>query len=138
MDERDFDETNDDEVLEPMQRNVTVSGESLVITPVTIGQYPAFARAVRPLVPAFAGKGDEIDVLELLAEQGDQVLDVVCVAIGREREWVGKMQPDAFIEVAQAVIEVNLNFFVQRLLPRIEAATDLLTEAVAGRIPSSP
>lgn len=120
----------DDAMLETPARELTVLGEPITIRPITIGQYPAFARAVRPLMAVVDGEAGEVDVIGLIAEHGEALIEAACVATGRERAWMAGLPPDAFVDLAQAVIEVNLDFFVRRLLPRIQAATDSLSKAV--------
>lgn len=128
------DELQELAALVPPRVTVTVGGESLEIGPVTIGQLPAFMRAVQPVMPAILAQY-EIDIVELLAQHGERLIEAAAVGCGRPAEWVGALDPVAFVELAGAVIEVNLDFFGQRLMPAVLRLTDQI--ASAGAISSS-
>lgn len=112
-----------------------VGGKTLAVRPLTIGQYPAFARAIRPLAPAL--DADEPDWLALVAEHGEALIEAASVATGIGRDDLGRLDPDEFIEIAAAILAVNMDFFVRRLAPAVKAAEGkILALSGAGLTPS--
>lgn len=116
---------------------VTVGGELIEVTPLTIGQLPAFTRALRPCLAQFDGAGDGgVDIAALLAEHGEHIIEAVAVAVRRPREWVSALPADEFIALAEKIMEVNADFFLRRVLPALTSATQRITSMV-GRTPSN-
>lgn len=48
------------------------------------------------------------------------------------KAWLDERTADDLIDIATAVLEVNLDFFVQRVVPRIEALASKLTQTASG------
>jgi hypothetical protein len=126
------------DALPPVPERVDVAGESLEITPLRVGELPAFARAIHPLA---AGLSVSPDWLALLADHGEAFIETMAIASRRPREWVASLDLDAAVRLAEAVFRVNADFFIRRLLPGVtEAAArigTLLNQAGAGQTPYS-
>lgn len=120
-----------DDVIDPQagSQAVTVGGETIKVAPLTIGQVPAFARAIRPAAGLFqvAGAGPDqrvdIDVLALVAEHGEAIMEAVAIALDREPEWVRGLDMASFAAVAETIIRVNWDFFSSRVMPVVSRAT---------------
>ena len=111
--------------LPPVPHTLEIAGETLELTPLKIGELPAFVRAIRPFATYI---GVEVDWLALFGERGEDVLVALAVAARRPREWVAQLSLDAAIQLAEAVFEVNADFFIRRVLPSLtEAATRIGT-----------
>lgn len=63
----------------------------------------------------------------LLGEGSELILDFVAYAIDKDRAYLDARY-DEIIDIVLAVVEVNLNFFVRHLLPKILAGTRQLTQ----------
>ena len=48
--------------------------------------------------------------------------DFAAVGAGVEEKWLGEQTTEVLVDLATAVLEVNMDFFVQVLLPRVTAA----------------
>lgn len=123
--------------LPPVPETVTIGGETLGLTPLKVGELPAFARAVQPMVQRFSASPDW---LALMADDGEAVIEAVSIASRRPREWVAGLDLDDAVRLAQAVFEVNADFFVRRLMPAIDAAAARIgrrTRVTPGPTPSS-
>jgi len=116
-------------IISPPEKIVTFMGEQITVSPVNIGRLQAFTAAVRPiandLIEAVNGSGDLLMTIEL---HGDRMIRAVSVATGIPDETVAKAMPDEFIALAAAVVEINADFFVRRLLPSLKQAVDGLRE----------
>ena len=124
--------------LPPVPVTLVIGGERLELTPLKVGDVPAFARAVQPVAASLSASPDW---LALLAEHGEAVIDAVAIASRRPPEWVTNLALDDAVRLAEAVFEVNADFFIQRVLPSLtEAATrvsQILGAQIPGAMPSS-
>ena len=125
--------------LVPQAVEISLAGEIVAIKPLKIGQMPAFLRAITPVMQQLGGNG--IDWLALFGEHGDDLLTAVSIAIGKPRTWVDALDADEAILVAAKVIEVNADFFIRTVMPRLNEQMSGLFEqastATAGLTPSS-
>jgi len=65
-------------------------------------------------------KGTVFNLLH--GEHSEVIFDFLAFAIDKDVDWLGELY-DEIIDIALAVIEVNLVFFIQRVLPKFLAAT---------------
>jgi hypothetical protein len=121
---------HDLDVLDPPEHSVTVAGQSITVRPLTIGQLPRFARAIQPAAPVLAGFQDP-DWLALIAEHGEALIAAAAVATGIESKEIESLAPDEFVLLCGIIFEVNVDFFVQRLGPAMERASDRILAATA-------
>ncbi len=123
--------TDDLQVLGPQDKAVQFKGEEIRISPIRMGKLQAFTVAVKPvaqdLINALSGSGDILSVIE---QHGDKLIEAVHIASGVPRETLQECLPDEFINLASAVIEVNADFFAQRLLPAVRGAVEGLNKTV--------
>lgn len=117
-----------------MEVSLTLDGRGLTVTPVRLGQLPAFVRAVEPFAKQLAS--GQFDPLELLADHGQQVVRALEVATNQPREWIESLAIDDAVRLAAAVLEVNADFFVQRVLPSITDATQKLGAVLTPSLPT--
>ena len=119
--------------LPPVPVVLVIGGERLELTPLKVGELPAFARAVQPVAASLSASPDW---LALLAEHGEAVIEAVAIASRRPAEWVAGLGLDEAVRLAEAVFEVNADFFIQRVLPGLtEAAARIST--LGTRIPGA-
>lgn len=117
---------DDLEALAPIPKRVTIAGRGIELLPLRIRQLPAFSRAVSKVGPLLA----EGRLMEALAADGEGVIEAIAIAADVDREWLDGLYPDDFLDLAAAVVEVNLDFFGQRLRPALEAAQERLAKAM--------
>lgn len=58
-------------------------------------------------------------VMHAMVEAGDDIQAIVCLAINRPLEYLDTLMPDDGLKLTVAVVRVNKDFFVQRILPMI-------------------
>lgn len=102
--------------LPPLSSSIEIAGEILELSPLRVGELPTFVRAIRPFAQHL---GAEVDCLALFGERGDDVLLALAVAIRRPRAWVADLPLDAAIRLAEAVFEVNADFFIHQVTPAL-------------------
>lgn len=131
---------------------VTYRGETLQVTPITLGELPAFARAVSPAAGALLalGKsfegGDEMSLaaMELLEVHGPAVTELVALGVRRPAEWVrGATRPEELLSLLGVIMQVNADFFRRhlvlahiRLQGEAAAAGTGLTPATSSSLPA--
>ena len=125
-------------VLPPVPAFVEITGERIDLTPIKVGDLPAFARAVQPIA---AGLSASPDWLALLAEHGEAVIATIAIATRRPVVWVAGLDLDEAVRLAEAVFGVNADFFIRRLLPSVTQAAarigQTLESPTPGATPSS-
>lgn len=99
---------------------LTVAGEPLMIRPFTFGQLPRVLAIIGPfLASLMQTRGDalELDLAALLARDSERALELCGLAAGRPRAWWDAVPSDDGLRLLAAVVEVNADFFVERMGP---------------------
>jgi hypothetical protein len=129
------------EIITPAEKTVTFAGKEITVSPIRMGKLQAFTAAVKPIandvIEALSGDGSG-DLLLTIELHGDRMIRAVSVATGISEAELGDAMPDDFIALASAVIEINADFFVRRLLPSVKQAVEGLQATLkAGQASSS-
>lgn len=122
------------DVYVPEPRVIEAGGKTLQILPLKVRQIPAFARHITPVVgPLLSG-----EFLEAMAVGGEDLVQAVRVATGEPEAWLADLYPQDFLVIVAAVVEVNADFFAQRVLPALDLAVENTRKILgATRLPSS-
>jgi len=127
--------------IEPISEEVVFRGKSYVVAPLTVGQIPRFARALKPLAGVdllgSLSAADAGTILALVADHGESLIEAVAVATGVPKAEIEAASADELIGIAMIVVGVNGDFFSRRLAPAISKALQLARSG-AGRMPSTP
>lgn len=131
------------DVLEPQAREVTYRGERLEIQPLAIGVLPKFVRLTRPVIDALLNSSEEalqdggdVDLLlDLVGEHGEACFEAAALVTGKPVDWICGGDLAEFAQLATAVLEVNRDFFTQRLAPLLAARAS--KSSGSGPTPSS-
>jgi len=117
---------------------VEIAGERIDLSPLKVGEVPAFARAVQPIAASLSASPDW---LALLAEHGEAAITAIAVATRRPVEWVAGLDLDEAVRLAEAIFGVNADFFIRRLLPSVTQAAarigQTLESPTRGAMPSN-
>ncbi len=126
---------SDLEVLLPEPLMVEAGGEDIAIGHMKTRQIPIMLRCAGPVVQELQQGAMPIDII---GRHGELVIAAVAVATGKDSEWVGQLDPHEFLDLFVAVIEVNSDFFVRVLLPRIVEAANRIETTFGGlQLPGS-
>lgn len=106
------------EKLIPQDTLVQIAGESIAISPLKVGQLPAFLRVISPVMVHL--NSANIDWLTLFGERGDDLLSAIAIAVRKPREWVDNLAADDALLLAAKVIEVNADFFTRGVIPKLD------------------
>ena len=120
--------------LPPVPVTLVIGGEPLELTPIRVGELPAFARAVQPVAVSLSASPDW---LALMAEHGEAVIEAVAIATRRPVDWVAGLGLDEAVRLTEAVFEVNADFFIQRVLPSLTEAATRVSQTLGVQIPGA-
>ena len=67
-------------------------------------------------------------------ENSDTVLELVALLVNKPRDWVDDLGVDELVQLFGAIVEVNLDFFTQRVLPLLSG----LVAGVSGKLFKTP
>lgn len=118
------------DTLIPTARTV----EGIEVKPLVVRQISPFTKALKKL-PQDVLTGIETGVVDFtaIAEHCDVFAEAVAIATDAKRERIGDLHPDALVALVGAVLEVNLDFFVRRLAPQLQALT-VMGERLVQRV----
>lgn len=141
------------------ERTVLLTGAPVTVRRLATSQFMALAfivegKSLDAIVEMFVrqgggdGAGDPLQpseaprsgFLHLLATDGPWILSAIAVAAKVDEQVLGDSGPDEVIELCSALVELNVDFFTQRLYPLMSRVADQLTQRLtngAGSIPSS-
>lgn len=106
---------------------VTAGGETFTIKPFTFGQLPAVTKCLANLA-ANIRPGDAIDIPGLIADGGEDILQVLAIAIKKDRSWFDSLEDHAEgIELLTAVVAVNKEVFAKNIMPALVKLTQTVT-----------
>jgi len=125
--------SSDLDTLVPLTQVLELAGQRLTISPLLVGELPAMLKAVRPFAEQLTG---EPDWLALLCDHGDALLAALALASRQPRDRVDALALDEAITLAAAVFEVNADFFVRRVAPKVGDLAQSLNSRLAGSTPS--
>jgi hypothetical protein len=122
------------DALPPVPTSILIGGETLEVTPLKVGELPAFARAVRPIASKLSPSPDW---LRLLSEDGESVILALAIACRRPPDWVSALALDEAILLAEAVFGANADFFIRRVVPEVTRVSNRIGTLLGGATPSS-
>lgn len=99
--------------LIPQTRSLTVSGRDIVVQVLRVRQYPAFTRAVaKPYDLIVAGQ-----YMAALTEYPDDTIGAIAAATDLEPAFLAELDGHEFLQLAEAVLGLNLDFFARAVFP---------------------
>lgn len=108
------------EIISPPKKMIHFNGRQIALRPVPMGKLQDFTLAVRPIAAdlfmALEGTGDILQTIEL---HGDRMISAVAIATDIDRAELAELDLDLFLKLTEAVIEINADFFVRRLIPSL-------------------
>lgn len=114
------------EKIAPTPLRLDVAGERISILPIKTRELPPMMKAVAPIL----GEIQKGDILGALAANADSLVAAVSIGSRKDRAWVDELDLDDLVALAGAVLEVNADFFVRRVLPGLTKAVEGVTGVV--------
>lgn len=141
---------SDLDVIVPEPVFVTIKGEQVEIKRIVVGQLTKVMRLSAPFYEEVKtireqsvkdGTDFNLDVYGSVVRHGDAVVEVIGILTNKPTEWVEGLEIDELVSLFTALLEVNMDFFIQRLLPSLSGLAAKLYEPIpmpaqAGSTPS--
>lgn len=124
------------DLLFPTGKPITLNKKEVIVAPYGFGKFPKVMAVLGRLaedVQAGSNKSDEELVKKLLQEGGEEVITLCMLAIDQDRKYFDTLPGDEGIELVQAILEVNRDFFTKRLQPKVMAIVSKLSELVGAK-----
>lgn len=118
----------------PEPRVVTVGGKSFALTPLRFGKAVALLNAWREAMPLlYAGRD-----WQAAYEHREAFLAGLSVVTGEPAEWFDSQKPEEVFALANAILEVDMDFFVRGLPAALRQAGERVAAMIRAGAPSSP
>ncbi|AOY63387.1 hypothetical protein ABFO19_09385 [Xanthomonas citri pv. glycines] len=132
---------DDIDVITPPSRVIAFRGEKLEVTPLTLAQIGPFIKATRPIIgrvivaASLAGAGATIEVAALMMDVLEQNADAFAkggaIVAGKQEAWIAGASLADAAALVEAVVELNEDFFGQRLPSLMQMAGKAIPAVVA-------
>lgn len=67
-------------------------------------------------------------IMELFSTDGDNMLEFISIAIAKDRKFVNELELDDAVNVLTAILEVNMDFFVSKVMPMMNKRVENLKQ----------
>jgi uncharacterized protein (UPF0264 family) len=129
----------------------TFNGETIKVEPFKFGQFPKAIKLLRPITDAVKDAGIAgmsaagfslapdwpMRLPQVMDEAGEALIEFVAFATNKQRSWFDDLDADEGIALTKLVFEVNGDFFVQRIAPKLGLAVQSQASPETGE-QSSP
>jgi hypothetical protein len=122
---------NDITKLLPAPVKVTVGEVELEIKPFKFKDFGTVSKHLGAILKSDI-KFDLQGFITVMGDHAEAVADILRIATNRTAAWVENLSIDDAFSIAAAIVEVNMSFFVQKVLPRVTAATSHLVKPSHG------
>lgn len=119
---------------------VEISGQQYEIKPLKTAQVPDIMELAESFIDKFSGVDNlEAELAKIVITHSRDLIKAVTVASRIPKNVIDELDLDEFLELTMAVVEVNLDFFVNRLLPALQAMPERAQKigAIFGSLQSS-
>lgn len=111
----------------PESNIVVAGGKNIEIKTMKVKQLSATIKAIQPFAAAFKAQRDSFDAAEIVMSHTDSVVDLVVILTGETKEFVEELGIDELVILFTKLVEVNLDFFIQKVLPLLSGAMGRLS-----------
>jgi hypothetical protein len=113
---------DDLETFYPAPRTLFVAGVEVPVRTLTFMDLGRFSKPLRPVIPLLQAA----DYRTVAEDHPEALCQAMSVATGIEPAKLGQMPLDDFLDIVAAVVEANLSFFLDRVVPRLRVIATLL------------
>lgn len=103
---------------------VIVQGVEIAINKIKMGQLSKVLQLMTPFAESFIKKPAVMEeanyvLLQVFTNHTDNVLQLLELLTGQPKAWIESLDLDDGVFILTKVVEVNLDFFIQKLLPML-------------------
>lgn len=109
--------------LQPEPTFIEFNGEKIYVKPYKFAQ---LLRALKHLgnisevLTLASVEGAELAILRGLADHADDIMELICLSTGLDKEFFEELDSDLGLDLAIMTYNVNESFFATNLLPKLE------------------
>lgn len=121
----------DIETLFPGKEITLSTGETITIKPFTFGQLPKALKLSQKVAQLLANSYNEgkltdskvavANVIEILGESGEDIILLIGMSANKDRAWFDTVPGEDTIDILNAFIEINMDFFTQKVMPKVSS-----------------
>lgn len=136
-----------DTIVPVAKEPLTIGGKTVTPKVIKVNQVGPVLAAIRPfnghIKAAMAASADgqnpaqNFDVLEVLEHHTDNLITLVSTLTGEDKTFIENLELDDMIKITVAVMEVNLDFFIRKVLPLLSGEMARLGKGFLKAIPTS-
>lgn len=113
----------------PQYETVRLLNETINIYPFTVGQLPGVMKHIGGMFGGLmAGNLQAVDPMELLNTGGENILQILMLVSGKDREFFNYVPNDQAAKLVAAIIKVNKDFFILKLKPALSEIANVIPE----------
>ncbi|MBY0572049.1 MAG: hypothetical protein K2P84_00075 [Undibacterium sp.] len=100
----------------PAAHTKTFNGVAISLRPFKVGVLPRVLAAAQPLAHMLTLR-EKVDIPSLFMLHADSCLELLAALANQQRSFVDELEVDDAINLLRLLLEANLDFFVQKVLP---------------------
>ena len=118
------------EVLEPIVPLPVQTRQGVfTVSPIKMAKFKRFATLAWPLVEELMGLLDGAgDSAQIIEKHEPTLVELLELSSDMTRAHYEEMYPDEFLKMVLGVVEVNMDFFVQNLIPMLGSRAGVIKE----------
>ena len=122
-------------VGEPIKRQIYVNGVSteFELARIKVGRIPRIAQAAGSLMIYLGDTNQKMDFAKLMMFHSSDCLELLAALLNKPRNLIDELDIDDAVLLLTDVCELNLDFFVRRVLPVFSGALQRLMEDAKNR-----
>lgn len=110
--------------LSGLPRTLMVKGQAVEVRPLTFMEVVRASKHLTPILKAVDAmdlSSQEVANISMLIETAPEaMIKIASLSIKKDLDWFETLEADEGLDVLMTVYEVNKDFFVQRLLPKLK------------------
>lgn len=123
-------------VMFPEGKTLSIHDANLTIKPFKFGELSKVIKLTDGIMGDLVGASQSKDITgvlrSVLGDHGEQVAELMAMASKQSVDWVNNLEVDEAIELFAAVIEVNADFFIRKVLPSLTARMQVMAAPQVG------
>lgn len=102
------------------EKTINIGGKDVVVKKMRVKQIPPVIATISPfahLLKSYKDQGEQFDMMQVVLYHNVEALQLVKILCDEEPEFVDELDIEELVVLVTAIVEVNLDFFVRRVLP---------------------
>ncbi len=112
---------SDIQAVIPQTLEKIVAGEVIKIEAAKVGKLPRILQVIQPIAHLITNvkQGEKLDLSGLFMLYASDALELTSILADKPRAWIDSLNIDEALELFTELMEVNLDFFISRVLPLV-------------------